>query len=663
MVKRVYLLILGLLLSSTLIASGLTTPYSTTHLKSSHTRISPGDVFYLSFSITPKDGWHTYWKNPGDSGLKATFDWTLPEGFEVQDTLWPAPSQFSLGPLVNFGYDGTVSLVTPIKVSQEVALDDTFEVSVKADWLVCEDTCIPETGEYKLSLSTALYAVPSTDWPQISNSIKTNPGPYSKSYGFKQVKDTLEIYLEAPLKGLESLYFYPDKQRLILPSSKQILIFNNSGLVLRISLKKDISKLSGVLEFTYKDGSKESVMLSGKVQSTAWLVFAIMFIFSFFGGLLLNIMPCVLPVLSLKLLQLTAHARERSYLIKQHALSYTGGVMVSMWVLAFLIFVLQSSGSAVGWGFHLQSPVVVLSLLYLMFYIALYLFGLAPLPLFFHTLSGKAAQISSPKKGSFLGSFLTGALTVIVATPCTAPFMAPSIGFALTQPLVVTLLIFTSLGLGLASPFLIIAFFPRLIAWLPKPGGWMIKVQYFLAIPMMATVIWLAWVLSIQIGIMLLLWAALGCLIITLFSWYTTIERNYSWRTWSLLIVCLAMTGYLILEPVVSPRTQSFSPQNIQNSLENGQAVLVDVTASWCITCQANKLLVLESNEVKSAFMKNNVRVIVADWTNKNEEITRYLESFGRSGVPLYVYYPLNGKPKILPQVLTKDIILSLLEK
>jgi thiol:disulfide interchange protein len=660
MLKRLYFFIIVTLFTSGLLAAPQITDFSTTALTSSHTTVSAGETIYVSFTITPKNGWHTYWKNPGDSGLNATFKWDLPEGFVAQDTIWPAPSTQSLGSLVNFGYEGSVQLITPIRILDSIPAHTTVRLALRADWLVCEDTCVPESGDYSISITTGLESTYSSFWPSISKTLEDTPGPYSRDYEFKQVDDVLEIHLFSPLKEIDTLYFYPEKSGLISPSSEQALIRNQDTIVLRMPLKRPFSTMTGILDIGYKDGTKQTVELSGKVQTRSWAIVGIMFLFAFIGGLLLNVMPCVLPVLSLKLLQLTSHGGDSKRLIKQQGLGYTLGILVSMWTLACTIFILQASGDAVGWGFHLQSPIVVLGLAFLMFYIGLYLLGVSPLPLFLHSVSGKAAGAGSSKKGSLLGSFLTGTLTVIVATPCTAPFMAPAIGFALTQPPLVTFTIFTSLGLGLALPFLIVAYIPSLITYLPKPGQWMITLQKLLAIPMFATVVWLMWVLNVQIGPSSLFWVLLGCLILIVFSLYSRLKGPPLTKTWIAVLLTLLGIGYSMNIQSVPLTPPLFSTQLIEKNLKNGKPVFVDVTAAWCITCQANKRLVLESDEVKDSFKDNNIEMVVADWTNKNEAITRYLERFGRSGVPLYIYYPVNGDPIILPQILSKEMLLSL---
>lgn len=565
--------------------------YTTAELRSEYTTVTPGQTFYLAVSLTPIKHWHTYWKNPGDSGLAPTFDWDVDDEAATvsKDVLWPKPIRFDVGPLINYGYSDKATTFHAVSIDPDVNVGETIEIELDLNWLVCEEACVPESTELSLELSVAAVAVKSKDNAALIEALK-KISPQSDA----------EIIAE----------------------------LNNA--------KQDTQVQHHILGVT------------------------IALLFAFLGGLLLNIMPCVFPVLSLKVLSIVQKAGKDNRIIIINGLMYCAGAIISLLLLFGIVLLLKSSGHAVGWGSQLQSPILVSLLVMIMVMIGMYLLNLLPLPQFFYNVTNKAADIENQtnRGNASFASFLTGVLAVVVATPCTAPFMAPAIGVAFIQPPLIGFLIFLSLGLGFTAPFLLLTAFPTLIKKLPKPGKWMEIMKELTAFPMFLTALWLLWVLSIQTGINGVLQTLLGVLGILFLAWLLKVKTAWRNVIWALVlaIVIVTLLSMKPARPTFNLSHNTYSLSDLATLSEDGD-VFVDVTAAWCITCQLNKIQVLQTQAVETFFRENNITVIEADWTNYDADITTYLESFDRQGVPLYVVYRKGQDPVLLPQILTKEIV------
>ncbi len=588
--------------------------------------IKKGEPIAAGVRFTMPDEWHIYWKNPGDSGLETRLDWTLPDGLTASEIEWPAPERIEISGLVNYGYSHEVTLPVALTPSQDGVNED---VKVKASWLVCREICIPESAELSALLKGDTRAA-----EKIAEARAKVPQTFTgtATYRADASNVTLTITRDNPW-NITSARFSPLEDGVI--ANTPAAEVKHAGSELSLTFKRGNTDLvnpwHGVLHVT-SDGKESAYEISAagegvhsttdhqearssdsltndesaSITSTSKAPLLTSLFLAFLGGLILNIMPCVLPILALKALALSKKAAASRAAAAKQGISYTAGVVVSFLVIAAIMLALKSGGAAIGWGFQLQNPLFVGFLALVMLTVAANLFGLFELPVLF---GEKATGIDDEK---LHGSFLTGALAVLVATPCTAPFMATAIGATLALPTAQALSVFAALGLGMASPFLLISLWPAARRLIPKPGRWMHRFKQFLALPMLATAIWLGWVL-LQI----------------------------------LNPTPVATSG--LYEPYSETRLAELRAEK--------KPVLVDATAAWCITCKINERVALKPDDMQQFFREQNVTLMVADWTNSDPEITAYLAGFGRNGVPLYVYYAPNAEPVVLPQVLTPALV------
>ncbi len=599
--------------------------------------VKKGEVFWAGVTFTiPKD-WHIYWQNPGDSGIPTTLAWTLPSGLSVGDTAWPVPERIDTSGIINYGYSNQVTLAVPITPSQDRV---TGKIAVKANWLVCHETCIPESA----MLTATIEPNPSAG-ALLEAARRSQPAAFTGTnvYYHASGKDVL-LQIPTETMGGEAIVgasFFPAEDGVISNSAPQHAAFDAAHHMLTITTVKGEASAPAswhgvVLVHTksvtraYNIEAKRGAPVaqqskaepppsdapdtevSGGAAMAGAAPFAnpptslvVALILAFGGGLILNVMPCVLPILALKALAIAKKARVARKSAAHQGMAYTAGVIISFLMIAGLMFVLKASGAAIGWGFQLQNTGFVAALLLVMLLVSANLLGMFSLPVLF----GRHAH--EVNENSLLGSFLTGVLAVMVATPCTAPFMATAIGATLTFPTMDALLVFASLGLGMASPFLVISLWPAALRLLPKPGAWMIRFKQLLAIPMLATAAWLAWVL-------------------------------------------VEMHG----GPMQANATREmYSAARLQELRDAGTPVFVDATAAWCLSCKVNERVALRPEAMQQFLREHHVVMMVADWTNSDPAITAYLASFGRNGVPLYVYYPPHGTPVVLPQILTPALV------
>ena len=613
-----------------------------------HSDFVPGTSINIGLKVSMDKGWHTYWRNPGDSGGPIEIDWNLPKGFSLSDIKWPLPEKIEYPPLMTYGYEDFVIYPMVLSIPADYS-DDYFEMN--ADILICADVCIPESGKISSNLldiesDSLIYewleSVPSKSLP-ITTSLNDNN---------LEIKFTFE-------KEIKEIYFFPDENNSIDYSSKQNFYKKDDGYFLSIKLFNDeFQNVSGVLDIDGTGYNVSNGMFEDFNEEGLSLITAL--IFALIGGLILNLMPCVFPVISLKVLSFVSMGGSSPMKIRNHALVFTVGVITSFMLIALTIVLLKQAGNFVGWGFQLQSPLIVGLLSLVMVFISLVLitdnsFG--------ESLT-KLGNIGGSENG-YYSSFLTGVLAVVVASPCTAPFMGAALGYALIQPSGETVPIFLSLSLGFSLPYLLLAANPKLIDFLPKPGDWMVTLKEFFAFPMLATALWLLWVFSLQVNQILVIFLLIGWLLLALNFWifqkeYKTINKViFLGISIFSMIYFLPETEEIETEKniIIGSATEWY--EGIEDDLRNkNQPYFINFTAAWCITCQSNEITAFSKDGFKSLLEEKNIEYIKADWTNRNDAITRSLKKYGRSGVPFYVYWePGFENPKILPAILTDQII------
>ena len=613
-----------------------------------HSDFVPGTSINIGLKVSMDKGWHTYWRNPGDSGGPIEIDWDLPKGFSVSNIKWPLPEKIEYPPLMTYGYEDFVIYPMVLSIPADYS-DDYFEMT--ADILICADVCIPESGK----ISSNLFDIASDsliyEWLE---SIPSQSLPITTSLN----DNNLEIRFTFE-KEIKEIYFFPDENNSIDYSSKQNFYKKDDGYFLSIKLfNNEFQNVSGVLDidgtgYNVSNDAFEDLNEEGLSLITA-LIFALI------GGLILNLMPCVFPVISLKVLSFVSMGGSSQRKIRNHALVFTVGVIASFMLIALTIVLLKQAGNFVGWGFQLQSPLIVGLLSLVMVLISLVLitdnsFG--------ESLT-KLGNIGGSENG-YYSSFLTGVLAVVVASPCTAPFMGAALGYALIQPSGETVPIFLSLSLGFSLPYLLLAANPKLIDYLPKPGDWLITLKEFFAFPMLATALWLLWVFSLQVNQFMVIFLLVSWLLLALNFWifqkeYKTINKViFLGISIFSMIYFLPETEDIETEQnlIIGSATEWY--EGIEDDLRNkNQSYFINFTAAWCITCQSNEITAFSKDSFKSLLEEKNIEYIKADWTNRNDAITRSLKKYGRSGVPFYVYWePGFENPKILPAILTDQII------
>ena len=625
----------------------------------------------LNFKLTP--GWHTYWKNPGDAGEGASVTWQLPKGFQASEILWPGPEAIPVEPLMTFGYEDEITLLTKIKALDAAVFPAI--VKAKVSWYTCKDICVPQEANLELTIQNG-EKVNTFFANELSNVFLNLPKELSSKHRVEALDDN--YFLQMELDGntpVSSAYFFPEEYGLSSYSKEQILEINKNSLSLQISQSEVNLKLqnfAGVLLLNNQDSRtffnvNLNLNNNQKQESLSISELVLTIIFAFIGGLILNAMPCVFPILSIKILNFVEQSEGSKEKMIQHGLSFSAGVLVTFLSIAGLLLLLKSGGESIGWGYQLQSPLMVTILIYL--FVAIGITFMSNL-----VLGGQLAQLGNINQGygDITSSFLTGVLAVIVASPCTAPFMGSAVGIALLQPGFITIAIFVSLGLGFAAPYLLLSFYPSLLKVLPKPGAWMETLKQFMAFPMWGSALWLTWVLSGQVQTDSVLMVLLGALFIALGLWI--LEKNQSsdgfakWMSLSSVTILLgaalwlAPTDYENIEQDTSSDLNSYSPELLDSLLAENKPVFLNFTADWCITCKVNEAIVLNQVSIKNALESKGIVYLKADWTRKDETIANKLAEYGRTGVPLYLLYSSEGIPVILPELLTEDMLLSYIE-
>lgn len=637
--------------------------HTTSTLISSVTHVAAGQSFWMMLQMTLRPGWMTYWINPGSSGKPLEITWTLPDGFTASPVFWQVPKVFSTNGLLNYGYEQTVRYLVQITPPPTWSgKEEAVTIKASAEWLVCDDHCIPESGVYEISLQRAPQPRPSAHHDVIQTLVKALPKQRESNITYYRSGEHIVIHIPDHLvpekhANLTFLSSIPDQLDETKPQH-----LDRKKHHYELSVPTSAPLLTGLVRVEDADGQTThsfSVQMTtppAEAQSFHSLFFAI--IGAFLGGLILNAMPCVFPVLSLKALSVAKKQGAEKQQIRTQGLMYTAGVMVCFLGLASTLIALRQAGEAVGWGFQMQSPFFIVCMIDLIFLIALSLSGFFYLPVLFGS--------TTANEQSAWGSFWIGSVAVLIATPCTAPFMGAAMGYAFAQPIPVILFIFTALGIGFAAPYLLICFFPQSLKVFPKPGAWMETLKEFLAFPMYATVVWLVWVLLQQTGTFGFLIAGSNMILIAFSLWlWRQLDPQTAFKKVTvavgLCLLCYTPVHYLPQGDSVTV-AKPFSREAITSYLRDGNAVLVNVTAAWCLTCKVNEHL-FHSDTARHFFKNNDIVYLEADWTSKNPEITAFLSDFQRQGVPLYVFFPKgNLPPRVLPQLLSEADILTLLE-
>jgi thiol:disulfide interchange protein/DsbC/DsbD-like thiol-disulfide interchange protein len=661
--------------------------------------VAGGQSVWIGLQLQHQPEWHTYWKNSGDSGLPTRLEWNLPLGVMAGDIAWPIPKKIALGKLINYGYEGRVLLPVPLIITPDFkpsVLNPELIVKLKASWLVCRKECIPEDGEFALRIpvksSTAFNAA------AFDAALAAQPRPIQagKSSEVQILGQRLLLSVDglpSELQG-QTLEAFPELSEVINPSApwKQSWLGARWSAELPLAAERTNQPRLIPVVLTHKDqGWRVELPVNGNWPKTiepAALTnpsaaytdnaalpapavsysFVAALIGALIGGLILNLMPCVFPVLAIKVLGFTRHANDqRSH--RFSGLAYTAGVLLSFVLLGMLLLGLRSAGESLGWGFQLQNPEIVVGLAVLFTLIGLNFAGVFE---FQHFLPSSVASLQA--RHPVVDAFLTGVLAVAVASPCSAPFMGASLGLAVTLPAAQALLIFAAIGLGLALPFLAASFIPAIARALPKPGAWMDAFRKLMAFPMFATVAWLVWVLGQQssidgAGALLAMLVALSAVL-----WSLSLSGRMRvvlacvltvlavWIAWTLgpYLTHVAQTTSSLAR---NERWQAWSPERAQQLISAGQPVFVDYTAAWCVTCQYNKKVTLSNTALLSELDAKQVQLLRADWTRRDPAITAALAQLGRNGVPVYVFYSKGKPPIVLSEIISVQEVREALAK
>jgi thiol:disulfide interchange protein len=624
----------------------------------------------IALKMTPKPGWHGYWKNPGDAGFESGIEWRLPEGASVAPFRYPVPKRLIVGGLMNYVYEGEYALLSELTVPPGLARNAVLPVRGTIDYLVCtSEICVRETADLALDLKVGTSQWDTAGFDRWREAL---PKPLGTPARFERADGKLRLAIPVPAAlPISEPYFFPASAEVLNHSAVQSFSREGDLLIAEVDAAADVP-VPATVEGIIVLGEGRALSLTASLGTVppagkplrvdapehGWGAIFLALGGAVLGGLLLNIMPCVFPILSLKALSL-ARAGGEEGTARREAIAYASGVIGVCLALGALLLALRAGGTAVGWAFQLQDPRVILFLLLLVTAIALNLAGLFELPAF-----GRGGALAG--RGGTAGAFWTGALAAFIATPCTGPFMGAALGAALVLPEAAALAIFAGLGLGLALPFLLLGFIPALRRRLPKPGPWMQRLRRILSVPMFLTALGLAWIFWRQAGGEGLLIAAAATVVLALVLWWG--GRRQAWLP--LAAGAAAVAAVLAFVPVaVAPAearaagtldAEPFSEARLAALRAAGKPVFVYFTADWCVTCKVNEKAVLERAEVEEAFRAKGVAVLVGDWTRGNGEIGRFLEAHNRSGVPLYLWYGTGKEAEVLPQILTVSRVKAL---
>ncbi len=651
-----------------------------------------------------KDGWHTYWKHPGDSGEPTDIRWNLPPGFTAGDIQWPHPQKISMAPLTTYGYEGETMLLVPFKAASDAKPGTTARVTADAYWMVCEKICIPE--EVTLALDVPIGegpVVPSEPAASAFASTRAKlPIPADDwNIAASEQAGQFVLRIDPPqgvaLDGIHDgdLQFFAASGPLIEYSAPQTTSVDGGVVTMRLVRSPYLTgtpeRINGILlaanggrggepaAFEFDVPVSASTAAASPVTAATTAVPPTLFValtLAFAGGVILNLMPCVFPVVSLKILGFVQSAGDDPRRVRAHGLTFASGVLVAFWALAALLLALRAAGEEIGWGFQLQSPGFVAAMAFLLFGLGLSLTGVVE-------IGTSLTRIGGAGSSGHRSSFMNGVLATVVATPCTAPFMGAALGYAMTQSAGTSMLIFTALGAGMAAPYVALSAWPALLRFLPRPGVWMVRFRHLTAFPLFATVAWLVWVFGHQTGIdgVLRLLLGLTLLALGLWIWGQWVTLSAAERTkWAartagagFIVAGLVLAG--TSAALMNPRATAapspgpaegiaweiYSEERVAEHRAAGRPVFIDFTAAWCLTCKVNERIAFSSDEVHQLVKARNIAMLKADWTNNDPAITRTLAGFGRSGVPLYVLYDADpaAQPRLLPEILSPGVLMN----
>ena len=676
------------------------------HVKASlvtaETAIVPGKPVQVALRLVHDEHWHTYWLNPG-TGLVTTIAWTLPPGWKASEIQWPAPKALKdrTGTIVGNGYEGDLLLPVTLTPPADLAPGTSVTLKAAAEWLMCEEVCMPGDAKVSLTLPVAASAAPDPAFGARLTAVVANLPRADAAWKLSATRDAKNVTLTVtaaatnPAAVLPDLRFFADDNYVAYELPQIVTAAANSSFVLTLPISpdapKDTAKLAGILTSSNgwrADGSLPGlrvdlafaaapapapVKTSASAPAAPASLLGTLF-FALIGGLILNLMPCVFPVLGIKILGFVNQAGQDKKKVILHGLVFALGVLLSFWTLATVLAVLRAGGDQLGWGFQLQSPLFVFALAAVMLIFAMNMSGV-----FEFGLSATGVGSDLQMKSGFAGSFFTGVLATVVATPCSAPFLAPALGAALTLSTVESFAVFTAIAIGLAGPYLLLSIFPAAVKILPRPGAWMETFKQFMAFPLYATVAYLTWVLAGQTTENGSLMALFGLVLIALGVWFygrynapgtKPAKVRFGTITAALVFAVGVWTGWpediasktAAAQAAGAPEVvwEKWSPETVTKLRAEGNTIYVDFTARWCATCQTNKKIVFHSDAVLRAFAAKKIVTLRADWTNKDPAITSELAKYQRSAVPFNVIWqPGKTEPVILPELLTPSIVLD----
>lgn len=664
-------------------AQPVRTQHLTVELVTETGTIAPNHDFLAGLHFILDPGWHVYWINAGDAGLPPRVEWQLPAGVTAGDLQFPAPQRLPLGPLMDFGYENEVLLPVPMHAGNSVQPGSKETLRGNLHFLVCRTVCIPGQADLEHTISVAAQPGapdPGTE-PLFLAAERHLPSslPANASVSVTQTKAAFIVALQTGHR-IASAEFYPFDQNVIANAAPQKIEPLADGIRITIPKAQGLQQVPAQLHGLIKlpDGTAyqfTSAVTSAPIapHKSGGSLLRVLGL-AFLGGLILNLMPCVFPVLFIKGLSLVQSSGEERKRLRAHGAMYTLGILVSFWIIVSLLLLLRAGGSHLGWGFQFQSPYFVAVMALLFFFLGLSLAGQFEIGLSVTSVGGELAQ-----RGGYSGSFFTGVLATVVATPCTAPFMGAAIGFALSQSAIITFAVFTFLALGLAAPYVLLTLQPAWTRLLPKPGAWMEYLKQAVSIPIFIAVIWMVWVFA-QVGGGNGVAALLAGMLVTAIAGWVLGHWPAKWASAIvailLLIAAIALPSFAAKQFRHSAGTRSqisdagmvwqpFSPKQLSIYRAQGKPVFVDFSAAWCLSCQVNERVVLDRPDVEEAFRKSGVVAMRADWTNHDDTITAALQQLGRSGVPTYALYSggADTAPALLPEVLTPGIVFDALKK
>ena len=666
------------LMTSSIAAAPQSGPDLHVQLVADHASVAPGQSFHAGLYFRLGQGWHIYWQNAGDSGEPPTITWNLPLGVRDGPLLWPVPKRIEVGPFVNYGYEDEVLLPIPMQIAPTHA-GENLTLAADVDWLVCKEECIPGQAHLKLSVPIRREKpIPDSHWGTLfeaTQKMLPRQPPPTWTLAGALAPDSFRLSVQGVTGTVKAVSFFPLESDHIENAAVPQVDTSPAAVHLQLPrsdrLLDDVKQLAGVLVLTTETDGVQVYQVDFPLGGLGVHTLVLPLFLALVGGLLLNLMPCVFPVLCLKVMSILHMSGEDRSKIINMGWAYTLGILLSFWALVAVLLILRYGGLHIGWGFQLQSPQFVFVLASVLFAFGLNLIG-------FFEISGRFTGYGSSLayRPGYVGSFCTGVLATLVATPCTAPFMGSAVGFALSQSVEVVFGIFTALAIGLALPYLLISYLPAIGRWLPRPGRWMDTFKQLMAFLVFGTVIWLAWILGLQTSS-----TGLVTLLLAFFSIGLAVWLAHHWRRAATVaavlgIAAVALAASSLEGTAPTDRTaatsrekdglvwEAFSPAKVAEYRAQGRPIFIDFTAAWCVSCQVNELLVFRSEEVRAKLKERGFALLKADWTNHDPIITQTLASFGRNGVPFYVIYGSgqNSPAVPLPELINAGVVLQALE-